>query len=139
MKVSRERPALLVALRIVQGFAAGGEWGGSALYGMKWAPPCTAWVGGALRRGVGSALGGGLAPAIATALYASSDHASWPVAVYGAVASVMVIARAASPRDTPPARHLPWWRFRQRSRSTTRRAATPSSIGTDIARPGITS
>ncbi|MDF3935819.1 MFS transporter [Pseudomonas citronellolis] len=31
-------PALLVALRLVQGFAAGGEWGGAALFGIEVAP-----------------------------------------------------------------------------------------------------
>ncbi|MET7339041.1 MFS transporter [Nonomuraea sp. NPDC005650] len=49
---------------------------------------------------IGAALGGGLAPTIATALYASGDHASWPVAVYGAVASVVVIACAALLRES---------------------------------------
>jgi MFS family permease len=31
-------PVLLVALRLVQGFAAGGEWGGAALFGIENAP-----------------------------------------------------------------------------------------------------
>ncbi|WJN58206.1 MFS transporter [Pseudomonas sp. SO81] len=32
-------PVLLVLLRLVQGFAAGGEWGGAALFGIESAPP----------------------------------------------------------------------------------------------------
>jgi MFS family permease len=32
-------PVLLVLLRLVQGFAAGGEWGGAALFGIEAAPP----------------------------------------------------------------------------------------------------
>jgi len=32
-------PALLVLLRLIQGFAAGGEWGGAALFGIESAPP----------------------------------------------------------------------------------------------------
>ena len=32
-------PALLVVLRLIQGFASGGEWGGAALFGIESAPP----------------------------------------------------------------------------------------------------
>ncbi len=32
-------PVLLVLLRLIQGFAAGGEWGGAALFGIESAPP----------------------------------------------------------------------------------------------------
>lgn len=55
-------PVILVALRLVQGFAAGGEWAGSALLSVEYAP-----AGKRGRYGMFTLLGGGVA-AILTSL-----------------------------------------------------------------------
>lgn len=53
-------PALLVGLRLVQGFAAGGEWGGAALFGIESAPRGMRGVWGSFTSmgiGIGGLLG----------------------------------------------------------------------------------
>ncbi len=53
-------PVLLVVLRLVQGIAAGGEWGGAALYGIESAPPRKRAFYGSFT-GAGISIGGLLA------------------------------------------------------------------------------
>lgn len=56
-------PVLLVALRLVQGFAAGGEWGGAALFGIEQAPPGRRGLWGSFTSmgiGIGFLLGAGV-------------------------------------------------------------------------------
>ena len=54
-------PALFIALRIIQGVALGGEWGGAAIYIAEHAPTgrrgeLTSWIGAAAAFGLGGAL-----------------------------------------------------------------------------------
>ncbi|MFC3627139.1 MFS transporter [Vogesella amnigena] len=56
-------PALLVLLRLVQGFAAGGEWGGAALFGIEQAPEGRRGLWGSFTSmgiGIGFLLGAGV-------------------------------------------------------------------------------
>ncbi|MBW8087302.1 MULTISPECIES: MFS transporter [Streptomyces] len=62
-------PVLLVVLRLVQGLAAGGEWGGAALYGVESAPPDRRAFYGSFT-GAGISIGGLLAIAVFAAMNA---------------------------------------------------------------------
>lgn len=67
-------PALLVLLRLIQGFAAGGEWGGAALFGIESAPAGRRGLWGSFTSmgiGIGGILG---AAAFALVSVASNDH-----------------------------------------------------------------
>jgi MHS family proline/betaine transporter-like MFS transporter len=64
-------PILLVALRLLQGFSAGGEWGSSAAFIVEWAPDGKRGLFGSLQQvsvGVGLLLGSGIAALMATVL-----------------------------------------------------------------------
>ncbi|WP_194791945.1 MFS transporter [Pseudomonas sp. UFMG81] len=67
-------PVLLVLLRLVQGFAAGGEWGGAALFGIESAPPGRRGLWGSFTSmgiGVGGILG---AAVFALVSWAANDN-----------------------------------------------------------------
>lgn len=67
-------PALLVLLRLIQGFAAGGEWGGAALFGIESAPHNRRGLWGSFTSmgiGIGGILG---AAAFAAVSVASNDQ-----------------------------------------------------------------
>jgi len=76
--IGRAAPVLLVLLRVGQGIAVGGEWGGATLMVAEHAPPSTRgrWNGIAQ---MGSALGGLLSTVVVTALVGLSDESlmSW--------------------------------------------------------------
>ncbi|WP_432180473.1 MFS transporter [Streptomyces sp. NBC_00063] len=105
-------PALLVLLRLVQGFAAGGEWGGSALVGMESAPEGHRGVWGSFTSmgiGVGTLLGGGVF-ALVSVLAGSSGLTSFawriPFWLGGILALIGVVLRSsAKKKPTAPAVH----------------------------------
>src|SRR5215470_7280803 len=72
-------PILLVALRILQGIAAGGEWGTSTAFMIEWSPPARRGFFGSFQQvstAGGSLLGSAIA-AILTSLLSSSAMLDW--------------------------------------------------------------
>src|SRR5262249_47057808 len=72
-------PMLLVALRIVQGIAAGGEWGTSTAFMIEWSPPARRGFFGSFQQvstAGGSLLGSAIA-AILTSLLSPSAMLDW--------------------------------------------------------------
>jgi MFS transporter, MHS family, proline/betaine transporter len=72
-------PLLLVALRLVQGFSAGGEWAGSTAYIVEWAPPNRRGLFGSFQQ---SAVAGGLllgsgAAALLASILTTDQIAQW--------------------------------------------------------------
>ena len=65
-------PILLVLLRLVQGFAAGGEWGGAALFGIESAPPGRRGLWGSFTS-MGIGVGGILGAAVFALVSAAFD------------------------------------------------------------------
>ena len=64
-------PALLVAARLVQGFATGGEWGGSTAFIVEWAPTAKRGLYGSFQQSslaAGLLLGSGIAALFSTVL-----------------------------------------------------------------------
>lgn len=64
-------PTLLVAARLLQGFAAGGEWGGSTAFIVEWAPRAKRGLYGSFQQSslaAGLLLGSGIAALFSTAL-----------------------------------------------------------------------
>ena len=64
-------PALLVACRLLQGFSAGGEWGGATAFLVEWAPPQRRGLFGSFQQAsvaAGLLLGSGIAAACSTLL-----------------------------------------------------------------------
>ncbi|KHK98033.1 major facilitator transporter [Microbacterium mangrovi] len=108
-------PVLLVVLRLVQGFAAGGEWGGSSLFGVENAPENRRGFWGSFTStgiGLGSLAGSfvflvlGLIPGLSLAAGA------WRIAFWlgGALVVVGLIARTRMPDekiDTKSAPRVP--------------------------------
>lgn len=65
-------PILLLLLRLVQGFAAGGEWGGAALFGIESAPPGRRGLWGSFTS-MGIGVGGILGSAVFAIVSAAYD------------------------------------------------------------------
>ncbi|MFV3328324.1 MFS transporter [Pseudomonas sp. NY15372] len=65
-------PVLLVLLRLIQGFAAGGEWGGAALFGIESAPPGRRGLWGSFTS-MGIGVGGILGAAVFAIVSATFD------------------------------------------------------------------
>ncbi len=76
-------PALLVVARLMQGFSAGGEWGGSTAYIVEWAPKNERGYYGSFQQSsvvAGLLLGSGIAAAFSTLLSADQMEAwGWRV------------------------------------------------------------
>ena len=92
-------PALLVAARLVQGFAAGGEWGGSTAFIVEWAPEGKRGLYGSFQQSslaAGLLLGSGIAALFSTAL-TPQDMESWgwriPFLLGGILAPVGIYMR----------------------------------------------
>ncbi|GAA2898178.1 MFS transporter [Pseudonocardia halophobica] len=97
-------PALLVLLRLVQGFAAGGEWGGAALFGIEAAPRGKRGLWGSFTS-MGVGLGGMLGAAvfaIVSAVFADSlTDWAWrlPFWIGGVLVLAGLMARLAMPQE----------------------------------------
>ncbi len=92
-------PALLVAARLVQGFAAGGEWGGSTAFIVEWAPKAKRGLYGSFQQSslaAGLLLGSGIAALFSTVL-TPQDMESWgwriPFLLGGILAPVGIYMR----------------------------------------------
>ncbi|MBB3141926.1 MFS transporter [Halomonas organivorans] len=101
-------PALLVLLRLVQGFAAGGEWGGAALFGIESAPAGRRGLWGSFTS-MGIGIGGIFASSIFAITSAAADgdlvSFAWRIPFWlgGLLLLVGLYARLRSTPDTPPA------------------------------------
>ncbi|GAB13099.1 major facilitator superfamily transporter [Arthrobacter globiformis NBRC 12137] len=91
-------PVLLVALRLVQGFAAGGEWGGAALFGIENSPQNRRGLWGSFTStgiGIGSLFGTGVFTVMT--LLPESELLAWawrvPFWLGGLLVLVGIIAR----------------------------------------------
>jgi MFS transporter, MHS family, proline/betaine transporter len=92
-------PALLVAARLLQGFAAGGEWGGSTAFIVEWAPKGKRGLYGSFQQSslaAGLLLGSGIAALFST-LLTPEDMESWgwriPFLLGGILAPVGIYMR----------------------------------------------
>jgi MHS family proline/betaine transporter-like MFS transporter len=76
-------PTLVVLARLVQGFSAGGEWGGSTAFIVEWAPPGRRGLYGSLQQcsvATGLLLGSGVAALVNTWLSAeAADTWGWRI------------------------------------------------------------
>ncbi|WP_203984538.1 MFS transporter [Sphaerisporangium rufum] len=106
-------PILLVLLRLVQGFAAGGEWGGAALFGIENAPANRRGLWGSFTSmgiGLGTLLGGGVFTIVSIAFDDQLTPLAWriPFWIGGALVLVGLLARMSMPQQeaipTAPAR-----------------------------------
>ena len=91
-------PVLLVLLRLVQGFAAGGEWGGAALYGIEAAPEHRRGLWGSFTSmgiGLGSLLGVAVFAATSAAFGGELAEFGWrvPFWIGGVVVVLGLVAR----------------------------------------------
>ena len=92
-------PALLVFARLLQGFAAGGEWGGSTAFIVEWAPRAKRGLYGSFQQSslaAGLLLGSGIAALFSTML-TPEDMESWgwriPFLLGGILAPVGIYMR----------------------------------------------
>jgi len=92
-------PALLVTARLLQGFAAGGEWGGSTSFIVEWAPHGRRGLYGSFQQSslaAGLLLGSGIAALFST-LLTPEDMESWgwriPFLLGGVLAPVGIYMR----------------------------------------------
>ncbi|MCA1190659.1 MFS transporter [Saccharopolyspora sp. 6V] len=97
-------PALLVALRLVQGFAAGGEWGGAALFGMENAPANRRGLWGSFTStgiGLGTLLGTGVFALVSIGFDGDLTGFAWriPFLLVGTLLLIGLIARLGMPAE----------------------------------------
>lgn len=97
-------PALLVALRLVQGFAAGGEWGGASLFGMENAPPHRRGLWGSFTSagiGLGTLLGTGVFALVSIGVDGDLTGFAWriPFLLGGALVVIGLLARLSMPEE----------------------------------------
>ncbi|WOH19544.1 MFS transporter [Paenarthrobacter sp. GOM3] len=105
-------PVLLVALRLLQGFAAGGEWGGSALFGIENSPGNRRGLWGSFTStgiGIGSLFGTGVFTVMT--LLPESELLAWawrvPFWLGGLLVLIGIIARTRMPQDSVDRNHAP--------------------------------
>ena len=97
-------PVLLVALRLVQGFAAGGEWGGASLFGIENAPAGRRGLWGSFTStgiGIGSLLGAGVFTVLSLIPGLDLVDGAWRVPFWlgGLLVLVGLAARSRMPKD----------------------------------------
>lgn len=97
-------PILLVLLRLIQGFAAGGEWGGAALFGIENAPPRRRGLWGSFTSmgiGLGALLGISVFAIVSAAAGGDLVSFAWriPFWIGGALVIVGMLARLTMPKD----------------------------------------
>ncbi|MGK0151925.1 MFS transporter [Pseudomonas putida] len=95
-------PILLVLLRLVQGFAAGGEWGGAALFGIESAPPGRRGLWGSFTSmgiGVGGILGAGVFAIVSAAFDDNLIDFAWRIPFWlgGTLVLIGLYARLRAP------------------------------------------
>ncbi|WP_406314616.1 MFS transporter [Streptomyces sp. NBC_00118] len=105
-------PVMVVALRLIQGFAAGGEWGGASLYGIENAPEDRRGLWGSFTSagiGIGSLFGTGVFALIT--LLPQEDLKAWawrvPFWLGGLLVLIGVVARSRMPQEERRAEHAP--------------------------------
>lgn len=105
-------PIALVVLRLVQGFAAGGEWGGASLFGIENSPENRRGLWGSFTSagiGIGSLLG----TLVFTVITLFPDEAieSWawrvPFWLGGLLVLIGLVARTRMPQEKQPTEHPP--------------------------------
>ncbi|MEV7568995.1 MFS transporter [Streptomyces tanashiensis] len=97
-------PVMLVALRLVQGFAAGGEWGGASLFGIENAPEDRRGLWGSFTSagiGIGSLFGTGVFTLISLLPEDQLEAWAWrlPFWLGGVLVLVGVLARSRMPQE----------------------------------------
>ncbi|MDH4556910.1 MHS family MFS transporter [Pseudomonas sp. BN417] len=102
-------PTLLVLLRLVQGFAAGGEWGGAALFGIESAPPGRRGLWGSFTSmgiGIGGLLGSSVFALVSTAFDADLASFAWRIPFWlgGILVLIGLYARLQNPLKEKPER-----------------------------------
>jgi len=95
-------PILLVLLRLVQGFAAGGEWGGAALFGIESAPPGKRGLWGSFTSmgiGVGGILGAAVFALVSAAFNENLVDFAWRIPFWlgGTLVLIGLYARLKAP------------------------------------------
>ncbi|MGN7861069.1 MFS transporter [Microbacterium sp. 22303] len=105
-------PVLLVSLRLIQGFAAGGEWGGASLFGIENAPENRRGLWGSFTStgiGIGSLLG--TLVFLAISIFPEAQLLAWgwriPFWLGGALVIVGLIARLRMPQETIATENAP--------------------------------
>ncbi|MBC9251571.1 MFS transporter [Pseudomonas alcaligenes] len=99
-------PVLLVLLRLVQGFAAGGEWGGAALFGIESAPPGKRGLWGSFTSmgiGIGGILGSLVFALVSLAYDDNLADFAWRIPFWlgGVLVLVGLYARLQKPAQAP--------------------------------------
>lgn len=99
-------PVLLVLLRLVQGFAAGGEWGGAALFGIESAPPGRRGLWGSFTSmgiGIGGILGAGVFAIVSVASHNDLAGFAWRIPFWlgGVLVLIGLYARLQKPLEQP--------------------------------------
>lgn len=97
-------PILLVLLRLIQGFAAGGEWGGAALFGMENAPPNRRGLWGSFTSmgiGLGTVLGGSVFAIVSVLFDGQLTPLAWRIPFWlgGVLIIVGLLARLTMPEE----------------------------------------
>lgn len=101
-------PILLVVLRLVQGFAAGGEWGGAALFGMENAPRGHRGLWGSFTSmgiGLGTVFGVGVFAAVSVVFDGELAPLAWRIPFWlgGVLIIVGLFARLSMPAENTTA------------------------------------